>query len=127
MTRFALESAFESMRGNFFQPKCKREVIETLACSLRAQLSSAEKRPKPERPIPLALSGGTALPGGFLDQFMAALRPQDFPAPIHAVRMSDDPFELHSSRRVNGRGLPSLPQVASGRPGSRPLFGVMLR
>jgi hypothetical protein len=58
---------------------------------------SAEKLPKFDRSIPLALSGGTAMPRGFLDQFTAALRTQDFPVPIQEVRMSDDP--LNSTAR----------------------------
>jgi hypothetical protein len=74
-----------------------QEVIETLAFSLRTRLSSSEKLPKFDRPVPLVLSGGTAMPKGFLDQFIAALRTQDFPVPIQEVRMSDDP--LNSTAR----------------------------
>ena len=74
-----------------------QEVIETLAYTLRAKLSSAEKLPKFDRPVPVVLSGGTAMPKGFLDQFIAALRTQDFPVKIQEVRMSDDP--LNSTAR----------------------------
>jgi hypothetical protein len=74
-----------------------REVIETLASTLRAKLSSAEKLPRLDRPIPVVLSGGTAMPKGFLEQFTAALRTQDFPMRILEVRMSDDP--LNSTAR----------------------------
>jgi hypothetical protein len=69
-----------------------QEVIETLAYTLRAKLSSAERLPKFDRPVPVVLSGGTAMPKGFLDQFIAALRTQDFPVKILEVRMSDDPL-----------------------------------
>lgn len=74
-----------------------QEVIENLAYTLRAKLSSAEKLPRMDRPVPVVLSGGTAIPKGFLDQFIAALRTQDFPVPILEVRMSDDP--LNSTAR----------------------------
>jgi len=74
-----------------------QEVIETLAYTLRAKLSAAEKLPKFDRPVPVVLTGGTAMPKGFLDQFIAALRTQDFPVKILEVRMSDDP--LNSTAR----------------------------
>src|ERR1700722_4807362 len=74
-----------------------REVIETLAYTLRSKLSAAEKLPKFDRPVPVVLSGGTAMPKGFLDQFIAALRTQDFPVKIQEVRMSEDP--LNSTAR----------------------------
>ena len=74
-----------------------QEVIQNLANSLRAQLTSATKLPKIDRPIPVVVSGGTAIPKGFLDQFIAALRAQEFPLPIQEVRMSDDP--LNSTAR----------------------------
>jgi hypothetical protein len=74
-----------------------QEVIETLAYTLRSKLSSAEKLPRLDRAVPIVLSGGTAMPKGFLDQFIAALRTQDFPVRILEVRMSDDP--LNSTAR----------------------------
>lgn len=74
-----------------------QEVIETLAHSLHTELSSAAKLPRLDRPIPVVLSGGTAIPKGFLDQFIAALRTQDLPVQIQEVRLSDDP--LNSTAR----------------------------
>ncbi len=74
-----------------------QEVIETLAGSIRTELSSASKLPRMDRPIPVVLSGGTAIPQGFLDQFVAALRMQDLPVQIQEVRVSEDP--LHSTAR----------------------------
>lgn len=74
-----------------------QEVIETLTSTLRAKLSSAERLPRLDRPVPVVLSGGTAIPKGFLEQFTAALRTQDFPVRIMEVRMSDDP--LNSTAR----------------------------
>lgn len=74
-----------------------QEVIENLVRSLRAQLASAARLPKLDRPVPLVISGGTAMPKGFLEQFSAALRAQDFPVPIQEVRMPEDP--LNSTAR----------------------------
>jgi hypothetical protein len=50
-----------------------------------------------DRQPPVVVSGGAAIPKGFLDQFMAALRAQEFTLPILEVRMSDD-----SRRRPRG-------------------------
>jgi hypothetical protein len=74
-----------------------REVIDDLARQLRAQLSAAEKLPRLDRPIPVVVSGGTAIPKGFLDQFVTALRTRDFPVAIQEVRLAEDP--LNSTAR----------------------------
>ena len=73
------------------------DVIRTLANALRARISSAQRLPKLNRPIPVVLSGGTAMPKGFLDRFTAALRTRDFPVRISEVRLSSDP--LNSTAR----------------------------
>ena len=53
--------------------------------------------PKMSRPIPLVLSGGTAMPEGFRDRFETILNGQDFPLPISEIRMATDP--LHTAAR----------------------------
>ena len=47
--------------------------------------------------MPVVLSGGTAMPKGFLERFEASLCAADFPIRIAEVRISDDP--LHSTAR----------------------------
>jgi hypothetical protein len=64
---------------------------------LRARIASAQKRPRLEQPVPLVLSGGTAMPKGFLDRFMKILHAEEFPLRLSEVRVSGDP--LHSTAR----------------------------
>jgi len=73
------------------------DVIRTLTNSLRSKIASAQRLPKLNRPVPVVLSGGTAMPKGFLDKFTAALRTREFPVRIAEVRLSNDP--LNSTAR----------------------------
>ncbi len=73
------------------------DVIRTLTNTLRSKIASAQRLPKLNRPIPVVLSGGTAMPKGFLDRFTTALRTKDFPVRISEVRLSADP--LNSTAR----------------------------
>jgi hypothetical protein len=68
------------------------DVIRTLAGTLRAKIASAQQLPKLNRPVPVVLSGGTAMPKGFIERFVAALRTQDFPVRVSEVRLSSDPL-----------------------------------
>lgn len=68
------------------------DVIRTLTNTLRAKIASAQQLPKLHRAVPVVLSGGTAMPKGFLERFIAALRTPDFPVRISEVRLSDDPL-----------------------------------
>ena len=73
------------------------DVIRTLTNALRSKIASAQQMPKLNRPVPVVLSGGTAMPKGFLDRFIAGLRTRDFPVRISEVRLSNDP--LNSTAR----------------------------
>jgi hypothetical protein len=44
------------------------------------------------RPIPLVLSGGTAIPQGFKERFETILRASDFPVDLSEIRMAADPL-----------------------------------
>jgi hypothetical protein len=68
------------------------DVIRTLTSTLRSKIASAQQLPKLNRPVPVVLSGGTAMPRGFAERFTAALRSQDFPVRVSEVRMSSDPL-----------------------------------
>jgi len=74
-----------------------QEVISNLTAVLRANISATQRLPKLDHAIPLVLSGGTAMPKGFLEQFSAALKAQDFPVRLSEVRLSADP--LNSTAR----------------------------
>jgi hypothetical protein len=68
------------------------DVIRTLTNALRTKISSAHQLPKLNRPVPIVLSGGTAMPKGFIERFVTALRTDEFPVRISDVRLSADPL-----------------------------------
>jgi hypothetical protein len=69
-----------------------REMILNLVSSLRAQISPSRRLPKFEQSVPLVVSGGTAMPKGFMEQFSAALSASDFPLKLSEIRLSADPL-----------------------------------
>jgi hypothetical protein len=73
------------------------DVIQTLANALRSTIASTQRLPKLDQSVPIVLSGGTAIPKGFLARFTAALGTDDFPIKISEIRVSEDP--LHSTAR----------------------------
>jgi hypothetical protein len=73
------------------------EMIENLVDTVRSTISSTQRLPKLDKSVPLVLSGGTAMPAGFVDRFDAALRAKDFPLRLSDVRISADP--LNSTAR----------------------------
>ncbi|MBZ5583278.1 MAG: hypothetical protein LAQ30_13940 [Acidobacteriia bacterium] len=73
------------------------EMVAHLVESLRAQISSTQRLPKLEQSVPLVVSGGTAMPKGFLECFTTALRANELPVKLSEVRVSADP--LNSTAR----------------------------
>jgi hypothetical protein len=73
------------------------DVIQTLANTLRSTISSTQRLPKLDQSVPIVLSGGTAIPKGFLKRFTTALRVEDFPIKISEIRVAEDP--LNSTAR----------------------------
>ena len=73
------------------------DVIQTLANTLRSTISSTQRLPKLDQSVPIVLSGGTAIPKGFLKRFTTALRVDDFPIKISEIRVAADP--LNSTAR----------------------------
>jgi hypothetical protein len=74
-----------------------QEVLVTLAQSLKSHLSSARRLPRFEQSIPLVVSGGTAIPKGFIEHFKKVLKEYELPVRLSEVRVSDDP--LNSTAR----------------------------
>lgn len=68
------------------------DMITTLADTLRSQIASSQRLPRLEHSVPLVVSGGTAIPGGFVEKFTAALRTSEFPVGLSEVRVSPDPL-----------------------------------
>jgi len=74
-----------------------REMVESLVEALGSHIASAQRMPRLDQSIPLVLSGGTALPKGFVEQFTLALDAADFPVRLSEVRLSPD--ALNSTAR----------------------------
>jgi hypothetical protein len=68
------------------------DMIKSLVTALRNAFQTARNLPKISRPIPLVLSGGSAMPKGFRDRFQAVLSASDFPVALSEIRMAADPL-----------------------------------
>ena len=68
------------------------DMIHSLVDGLKEAFASARSKPKIGRPIPLVLSGGSALPGGFRERFEKVLREADFPIALSEVRVAEQPL-----------------------------------
>lgn len=68
------------------------DMIQALVAALRNAFQGARNLPKMTRPIPLVLSGGTAMPKGFRDRFETVLRASDFPVELSEIRTAADPL-----------------------------------
>jgi hypothetical protein len=73
------------------------DVIQTLVKAMRDAFSNADHLPKLKQPVPLVLSGGTAMPPGFQERFEKALHASDFPIALSEIRTATDP--LHSTAK----------------------------
>jgi nucleoid DNA-binding protein len=81
------ENKFESALHIYYD-----DVILSLVESLRNALAEAKNMPGTEKPVPIVLSGGTAMPKGFLDKFQQAIERDKFPLAISEIRMARDPL-----------------------------------
>jgi hypothetical protein len=73
------------------------DMIRSLVTALKEAFVRTSNLPKFNRPIPLVLSGGTALPPGFRDRFEKLLWEQDFPISVSDIRLAQNP--LHSTAK----------------------------
>lgn len=67
-------------------------LIKNLLDSLQRVLSSTDKIPMISKPIPIVLSGGTAMPNGCKEMFEKALKNYDLPVEISSVMLAEDPL-----------------------------------
>jgi hypothetical protein len=68
------------------------DMINSLVAGLKQAFSNCRSMPKLGRPVPLVLSGGTALPKGFRDRFERILGASDFPVAVSEIRLAADPL-----------------------------------
>jgi hypothetical protein len=73
------------------------DMIRSLVTALKEAFTRAANLPKFNRPIPMVLAGGTALPPGFRDRFEKLLWEQDFPITVSDIRLASNP--LHSTAK----------------------------
>jgi hypothetical protein len=73
------------------------DMIRSLVTALKEAFTRTSSLPKFNRPIPMVLSGGTALPPGFRDRFEKLLWEQDFPITVSDIRLAQNP--LHSTAK----------------------------
>src|SRR5580700_7877042 len=62
------------------------DMIHSLVAGMKNAFQGARNLPKLSRPIPLVLSGGTAMPKGFRDRFQAVLKASEFPIELTEIR-----------------------------------------
>jgi hypothetical protein len=73
------------------------DTIRSLVAALKEAFARTKNLPTFNRPVPMVLSGGTALPPGFRERFEKLLWEQEFPIAISEIRVAQDP--LHSTAR----------------------------
>jgi hypothetical protein len=73
------------------------DMIRSLVTALKDAFTRTSNLPTFNRPIPMVLSGGTALPPGFRDRFEKLLWEQDFPVTVSDIRLAQNP--LHSTAK----------------------------
>lgn len=73
------------------------EMIQSLVQGMKQALSNSRTLPKSPRPLPIVLSGGTAMPEGFRSRFEKILAESELPISASDIRMAADP--LHASAK----------------------------
>jgi hypothetical protein len=68
------------------------DMIQSLVGGLRGALQQARNLPNLSKPIPMVLSGGTAMPKGFRDRFEKTLQESGFPVALSEIRMAEEPL-----------------------------------
>jgi hypothetical protein len=68
------------------------DMLQTLVAALKNAFQVARNIPKLSKPVPLVLSGGSALPKGFRERFEKILRETDFPLELSEIRMASNPL-----------------------------------
>lgn len=73
------------------------DMIRSLVGALKEAFARTRDLPKFNRPVPMVLSGGTALPPGFRERFEKLLWEQDFPITVSYIRLAQNP--LHATAK----------------------------
>jgi hypothetical protein len=73
------------------------EMIQSLVQGIKQAFANSRNLPNQKRPLPVILSGGTALPAGFRDRFEKIFKEANLPITTSEIRMAADP--LHTSAK----------------------------
>ncbi len=73
------------------------DMVRSLVAGLKDAFVRSKNLPSIERPLPLVISGGSALPAGFRDRFERLFNEAEVPIPISEIRMAADP--LHTTAK----------------------------
>src|SRR5580658_8402768 len=73
------------------------EMIQSLVQGIKQSFANARNLPRSNRPLPIVLSGGTAMPEGFRDRFEKMLIEAELPFVASDIRVAADP--LHASAK----------------------------
>jgi hypothetical protein len=68
------------------------KLIESLVDELHRAVARSQKLPRTDKPLPIVLAGGTAMPTGFRDRFEQTLRRRTLPFEVGDVRLASDPL-----------------------------------
>ncbi len=68
------------------------DMIKALVDGLNQTLANTRNMPRIAKPVPIVLSGGTAMPKGFRERFEKVLKESSFPLAISEVKMANDPL-----------------------------------
>jgi hypothetical protein len=68
------------------------DMIQAVTIALKSFLSKSKNVPQLDRPIPVVLSGGSAMPAGFRDRFEKIFRTVELPINISEIRLARDPL-----------------------------------
>ncbi len=68
------------------------KLLESLVDELYQAVTTSQRLPRTDRPLPIVLAGGTSLPKGFRDRFEQLLRRRPLPFEIGDIRMAKDPL-----------------------------------
>jgi hypothetical protein len=97
LVRLAKEDSFHF--NGFFADKMQQvigvyydDMLRSLVAALQEAFARTSSLPKFNRPIPIVLSGGTAVPAGFRDRFEKLLWEQEFPITVSEIRLAQNPL-----------------------------------
>jgi hypothetical protein len=95
--RYVKENAFHF--NGFFADKVQQaisvyyeDMIHSVTGALKEFLSKSKNVPHLDRPVPIVLSGGSAMPEGFRDRFEKIFRAVQLPIKISEIRLAKDPL-----------------------------------